>query len=115
MMVYGVDSMLLVEIDMLSQRGSHFNEEENKSGLEYEADFIDELREVTCVLELGTNNRNTKRYKLKVKPREMQAGDLVLKEVVIPTQQEKIQPNQNEPYHVFQKLTNRVYKLQELE
>lgn len=80
-MVYGVDSMLLVEIDTLSWRGSNFNEEENKFGLECEADLIDELREVTNVLELGTNNRNTKRYNSKVKPRE------------IPTQQGKIQPN----------------------
>lgn len=43
-MVYGVDTMLLIEIDTPSWRRTHFNEEANKIGLKYVPYLIDELR-----------------------------------------------------------------------
>lgn len=48
-------------------------------------DLIDELRELAHVQEFAAKHRVARIYNSKVKPREMQEGDLVLKEVVVPT------------------------------
>lgn len=58
--------------------------------MECGADLIDEFREVTHVYEFATKHRAAIRYISKVKPREMQEGDLVLRQVVLPTQQGKL-------------------------
>lgn len=77
--------MLPNEIDTPSWRRSQFNEEENKAGLECMEDLIDELRELVHVQEFVAKHRVVRIYNYKVKPREMQEGDLVLKEVVVTT------------------------------
>lgn len=55
--------------------------------------LINELREFAHVLEFAAKHRAAKRYNSKVKSREIQYGDLVLKEVAIPAQHGKLQPN----------------------
>lgn len=92
-MVYRADTMLVVEINTPSWRRSQFNEEENKVGLKCVAYLINEFREVSHVREFTTKHRVGIRYNSKVKSREMQEGDLFLKEVVLPTQKGKLQPN----------------------
>lgn len=73
-------------------------------------DLIDELREAANVREFSA-----RRYNSKVKLREMQKVDLVLKKLVIPARQGKLQSNWEKPYHIYQKLPHGAYKLQELE
>lgn len=84
-MVYIMDVMLPVEIDTPPWRRFQFNEEANNVGLKCVAYLINESREVAHVQEFATKNRATRRYNSKFKPREMQEGLLVLKEVVLPT------------------------------
>lgn len=84
-MAYGEDTMLPVEIEMSSWRRAHVDEEENVIGLKCAKNMIDKLQEASRVWEFSVKHRATKSYKSKVKPKEMQEVDLVLKEVVIPT------------------------------
>lgn len=84
--VYGADIVLLVEINTPSWRRSQFNEEANKVGLKCSSDLVDELREVAHIREFATKHMVIIRYNSKVKPREKQEGDLVLKEMVLPAQ-----------------------------
>lgn len=85
--------MLLVEIDMLSQRGSQFNQKVNNVGINCTTDLVDEVRDVTYIWVFSGKHRSAIRYKSKVTLREMQQGDLVLRKVVFPTDKGKLQPN----------------------
>lgn len=65
--------------------------------------LIDELREVAHIREFAAKYRASQRYNYKVKSREIHKVDMVLKKVVILSQQGKLQPKSEEPYRIYQK------------
>lgn len=89
-MVYGVDTRMTIKIETLLWRWAHFDEEANEIGLNCAADLIDELWKASHAREFFVKHEATKRYNSKVMSREMQEGNLVLKEVVIRVQQGKL-------------------------
>lgn len=76
--------------------------------------LINELKEPYHVREFVAKHKASRRYNSRVKPREMQEGDLVLMEVVLPVHHGILQLNWEGSYCIFQKLPREVYKLQEL-
>lgn len=77
--------MLPIEIDPPSWRHSHFIEEENDAGLKCIVDRIDKTIDVTHIREFAAKQKTPRRYNSKVVLRDMQGGDLVLRQVVVPT------------------------------
>lgn len=106
--------MLSVEIEMPSCQQAQFNEEANVIGLKCTTNLIYEVRDNTHAQNFAAY-RETKRQNFKLKSIEMQEGDLVLQEAVLPIQQRKMQANQEGPYCRYQKLPHEAYQLQELE
>lgn len=50
-MVYGVDVMFPIEINMPTQRHTQFNEEEDETKLRCEIDMVEETREIVHIRE----------------------------------------------------------------
>jgi primase-polymerase (primpol)-like protein len=86
----------------------------NKVGLAVSMDVIDEVREQAHIKEFAAKQRAARRYNSKVAPRDMKGGDLVLKQVVVPTRIEKLFPNWEGPYRIREKCSHGAYKLEEL-
>lgn len=114
-MVHGENAILPVETETPPWRMTHFNKKENKLSLKYVAYLIAELQEVALILEFATKHMTARRYNSKIKSREMRKDGLVLKEVVMPASQGKLQPNYEWLYGIYQKLPHGAYKLQEFE
>lgn len=89
-MVYKVDTMQSVEIDTPTWKHTQFNEEENEAMLRCEVDLIDKTHKVAHIREFISKQRASRMYKSMVVPREMQKGDLMLKQVVVPARLEKL-------------------------
>lgn len=68
-MVYGVDAMILVEINTPTWRRLAFNESINLEGLDVLADLLDEIRETTHVIEFAAKQRIAQRFNIKVRQR----------------------------------------------
>lgn len=45
----------------------------------------------------------------------MKEGELVLRNIVVPGKQGKLQPNKERPFHIFHKLPHAAYKLEDLD
>lgn len=104
--------MLPVEIDTPTIRHSQFSEEGSKTRLRCATYLIYETQDVTYIIKFFAKQRETKRYNSKVVPRETHG--LILRQVIVPTQIEKLNPNWERPYQICQKLPNGAYKLKEL-
>lgn len=85
-MVYRVNIMLFIEIGMYSWRLSQFDQEIKKAWLEYDADLVNEIREVAHIWEFFAKHRASRRYNSKSRPMEMWESSLLLKQVVMPEQ-----------------------------
>lgn len=79
------------------------------------ADLIHELRVAAHVQKFVVKHRVVRRYNSKVNTREIQEGNMVFKEMVLPTQERKQKLKWEGPHHMFQNLPHGTYKLQELE
>lgn len=91
--MYGVDAMQSVKIDTLTWRHSQFSKEENEFGLRCGTNLINETHDIVHIKELSAKQRLLKKYNLKAVLRKMQKDDLVLRQVVMPSQLGKLQPN----------------------
>lgn len=81
-----------VEIDTPSWRHSQLNMYVNNPWLECATYLVDELRDFTHIREFSAKHKADRRYNSKVVPLEMWEGDLVLRQVVLPTQQGSYNP-----------------------
>lgn len=90
---YEANSMLQVEINVPWWRCSHFNEEENEVGLRYVVGLIDDIRDVTHIREFVAKQKASRINNSKVIQIEMQECNLLSRQVLVPTQQRKLQPN----------------------
>lgn len=110
-MVYGENIMLSIEIDTTSWQRSQFNLDVNNTRLKCALYLVDELRDVTHIQQLSSKHIAVGRYNSKVVPCEIRESDLVLRMVVSPAQQGKLQPEREGPYKIFHKLPHGANKL----
>lgn len=92
-MFYGVDAMMLVEINTPTWRRISFNENTNSGGLDNFADLLDEIRETTHIREFVAKQRIFRRFNIKLRPMGFYKGDLVVKRVTDPEKKGKLAPN----------------------
>lgn len=70
-MIYSVNAMFLIEIDMPTWRCGILNKEGNKAGTIVTSNIIKKAREVAHIHEFTAKQIGVRRYNSKVVPREM--------------------------------------------
>nr|KYP48839.1 Transposon Ty3-I Gag-Pol polyprotein [Cajanus cajan] len=116
-LTYGTDAMIPVEVGEPSLRRTQFGEEANGQALNIELDLVDEARDQALINMEACRTRISRKYRMKVKPRGFQPGDLVWRvtgEARRDKTQGKLAPNWNGPYRIMHDLQNGAYKLEEL-
>ncbi|GAV73970.1 hypothetical protein CFOL_v3_17453 [Cephalotus follicularis] len=109
--------MILMEIGVQSPRVVHFSEENNEEGLRNLLDLVDELRDKAAIKVTTYQQRVSRYYNKRVKPRPLMEGDLVLRNSAItdPTSTRgKLAPNWEGPYKVKRVLRPGIFKLETL-
>ena len=82
-LVYGVDALILVEVDLISPWVMAFSEEKNSDCLRENLDLLDEQREQAAIQLAAYQRRIASYHNAKVHPRTFQEGNLVLRKTVI--------------------------------
>ncbi|XP_073152039.1 uncharacterized protein [Henckelia pumila] len=110
-MVYGNEAVLPAEIGEKSARIISYDEENGKRRME-DLDFLGEKREVAAIRMEAYKNGIARSYNRRVRRKDFQVGDLVLKKV-----QEvavgKLDPKWEGPYKVVMRLSSDAYYLED--
>ena len=81
-LVYGVDVVIPTEIGLTSYRVENYNEDKNKEAIRLQLDLVDEVRTTAEQRLARYQNLMSKHYNTKVRHRDFQIGDLVLRKVI---------------------------------
>jgi len=114
-LVYGSDTMIPVEIHESSPRFLGFVEEESNKERRVNLDLIDEAREETKIKAEAVKRRVERQYNSKVKIRQFQVGDLVMRKAHPYEIENKLSPKWTGPFRVTKAKGNGSYKLETLE
>jgi hypothetical protein len=104
-MTYGSEAVVLVEIGLTTLRTSTYDDQQNEEQLRLNLDLINEVRETAETRIKRYQEKMTRHYNTKVKPRQFSTGDLVLRKVTLGTKdpsQGKLGPNWEGPYKVVE-------------
>ena len=102
-LAYGMEAVIPTEVGLPTIR-IDTPDSENAESIVRELDVSDELREAVAIRIMSYQRRFTNSYNRRVKPREFQLGDLVLRKVFENTANPtigKFQPNWEGPYVVM--------------
>ncbi|GFS42022.1 hypothetical protein Acr_00g0077760 [Actinidia rufa] len=116
-MVFGTESVILVEIGMPSFRTLNFDKESNEIELRLNLDLLDEKREMAELRQAAYKCQVAKYYNRRVKHRSFLLGDLVLQKVTLSTKEpsaEKLDPTWEGPYKVVKVSRPGTYWLEDL-
>jgi len=114
-LVYGSDAMIPVEIHESSPRFQSFVAEESDEERRVNLDLLDEAREYVRIKAEAIKRRVEHQYSSKVKPRQFQVADLVMR-IAHPYELEnKLSPKWIGPFRVTEARGNGLYKLETLE
>ncbi|KAL0439574.1 UNVERIFIED_CONTAM: Gag-Pol polyprotein [Sesamum latifolium] len=108
---YGTEAVAPAEIGELSWRVKYYDAASNAQGLRMNLDFIDEAREMAAARAAMYKARMAKAYNARVKPRNFQVGDLVLRKAEASSPVGKLDPKWEGPYKVVEIVNGRAYKL----
>ena len=114
-LVYGLDAMIPVEIQESSPRFQNFVVEESNEERKVNLDLLDEVREETKIKAKALKRRVEYKHSLKLKPRQFQVADLVMRKVHPYQLENKLSPKWTSPFRVTEALGNGAYRLEALE
>jgi len=114
-LVYGSDAMILVEIHESSPRFLSFVTEESNEERRVNLDLLDEAREEARIKAEVVKRRLEHQYSSKVKPRQFQVADLVMRKAYPYELENKFSPKWTEPFRITEAKGNGSYKLETLE
>jgi len=114
-LVYGSDAMIPVEIHESSPRFLGFVAEESNEERRVNLDLIDEAREEAKIKAEAVKRRVERQYSSKVKLRQFQVGDLVMRKAHPYELENKLSPKWTGPFRVTKAKGNGSYKLETLE
>ena len=103
-LTYGIEVMILVEVGVTSTRRAMFNEKGNDDKLRLNLDCLDEMRDKASSRMAKYQQKMTEYYNKRVKLRQLDIGDLVLRKVTLATKnttQGKLGPTWEGPYRVI--------------
>ncbi|XP_068504416.1 uncharacterized protein [Phaseolus vulgaris] len=114
-LVYGSDGMIPVEIHESSPRFQSFVAEESNEETTVNLDLLDEAREEARIKVEAVNRRVEHQYSSKVKPRQFQVTDLVMRKAHPYELENKLSPKWTGPFRVTEAKGNGTYMLETLE
>ena len=82
---FGSKAVIPVEVSSISFRVKHFNPKMNDEGICVSLDLLSEKREEAQMTMAAYQQRTARYFNKKVKPRQLQVGDWVLRKVSIAT------------------------------
>jgi hypothetical protein len=113
-LTYGMEAVVPVEVGSPSFRVAHYNSGLNEEGMNLHLDLLQERWEDARAACAAYQRRVAKYYDKKVRPRELQVGDWVLRKVNLMTREPtdgKLGPNWEGPYRVVSSCENGAYRL----
>jgi len=114
-LVYGSDAMIPVEIHESSPRFLSFLAEESNEERKVNLDLLDEAREEARIKAEAVKRRVEHQYNSKVKLRQFQVGDLVMRKAYLYELENKLSPKWTGPFRVTEAKGNGLYNLETLE
>ena len=114
-LVYGSDTMIPIEIHEMSPRFHSFVAEESNEERRVNLDLLDEAREEARIKVEAMKRRVEHQYNSKVKPRQFQVVDLVMRKAHPYELENKLSPKWTGPFRVIEARGNGSYKLETLE
>ncbi|XP_068474964.1 uncharacterized protein [Phaseolus vulgaris] len=114
-LVYGSDAMIPVEIHESLPCFLGFMAEESNEERKVNLDLIDETREEARIKVEAVKRRVERQYSSKVKLRQFQVGDLVMRKAHPYELENKLSPNWTGSFRVIKAKGNGSYKLETLE
>jgi len=113
--VYGSDAIILVEIHENSPHFQNFLVEESNEERKVNLDLLDEVREEARIKAEALKRRVEYQYSSKLRPRQFQVVDLVMRKAHPYQLENKLSPKWTDPFRVTEALGNRAYRLETLE
>ncbi|XP_068503720.1 uncharacterized protein [Phaseolus vulgaris] len=107
--------MIPVEIKESSPRFQNFVAEESNEDRKVNIDLLDEVREEACIKAEALKRRVEYKYNSKLRPRQFQVVDLVMRKAHPYQLENKLSPKWTDPFRVTEALGNGAYKLETLE
>ncbi|GKV52487.1 hypothetical protein SLEP1_g59063 [Rubroshorea leprosula] len=104
-LAYGAEAVIPVEVGLPSERAGRYDDLNNEQLLRENLDFIEEVREMSRIRNVAHQSRVAKFYNKRVRARQFQVGDLVLRKAGltnIHSHMGKLAPNWEGPYMVVQ-------------
>ena len=117
-LTYGTEVVIPMEVGVTSTRWTAFNEEENDDKLRLHLDCLDEVRDEASNRMTKYQQKMAEYYNKRVKLRQLDIGDLVLRKVTIATKdpvQGKLGPTWEGPYRVVHYFRRGSYHLETLD
>ena len=102
-LAYGADAVILAEVGLTSYRVENYTEDKNEEAMRLQLDLMDEARATGEQRLARYQNLMSKHYNSKVRHRDFQIGDLVLRMVMSAAKdpsQGKLGPNWEGPYRI---------------
>ena len=114
-LVYGSDAMIPMEIQESSPRFQNFVAEESNEERKVNLDLLDEVREEARIKAEALKRRLEYKHSSKLKPRQFQVADLVMRKAHPYQLENKLSPKWIDPFRVTEALGNGAYRLETLE
>ncbi|XP_075670258.1 uncharacterized protein LOC142640032 [Castanea sativa] len=117
-LVYGTEALIPAEVGLVTYRVESYEESKNNEASHLELDLVDEIRAVVAQRLARYQDMMAKHYNSKVKHKDFQVGDLVLRKVLGATNdasQGKLGPNWEGPYRIISWHRKRTYYLETLD
>ena len=114
-LVYGSDAMIPVEIQENSPHFQNFVAEESNEERKVNLDLLDEVREEARIKAEALKRRVEYKYNSKLRPRQFQVADLVMRKAHPYQLENKLSPKWTGPFRVTEAFGNGAYRLETLE
>ncbi|GKV23707.1 hypothetical protein SLEP1_g33406 [Rubroshorea leprosula] len=117
-LAYGAEAVIPVEIGLPSNRADRHDDLNNEQLLRENLDLVEEVREMSRIRNMVHQNRVAKFYNKRVRARQFQVGDLVLRKAGLTntySHMGKLAPNWEGPYMVINIKRPGCYQLADLE
>ncbi|GLT96674.1 hypothetical protein SLE2022_142800 [Rubroshorea leprosula] len=103
-LAYGAEAVIPVEVGLPSERAGRHNDPNNEQLLRENLDLVEEVREMSRIRNMAHQSRVAKFYNKRVRARQFQVGDLVLRKAGLTNVYShlgKLAPNWEGPYMVI--------------
>ncbi|GKV49755.1 hypothetical protein SLEP1_g56488 [Rubroshorea leprosula] len=103
-LAYGAEAVIPVEVGLPSDRSDCHDDQNNEQLLREDLDFVEEIREMSRIRNMAHQSRVAKFYNKRVRARQFQVGDLVLRKAGLTNSYShmgKLAPNWEGPYMVI--------------